>query len=58
MVITGNPGFMIDIMKELGEVTTSTTPAYENLFNGRDSPLLPAVGANRFHLFGATAISQ
>ena len=53
VVITGNPGFMIDIMKELREVTTSATPAYENVFNGRDSPLLPAVGAKRFHSFVA-----
>ena len=51
VVIIGNPGFMIDIMKEYGEVTTSTTPADENLFNVRDSPLLPAADAKRFHSF-------
>ena len=53
VVIIGNPGFMIDIMKEYGEVTTSTTPADENLFNVRDSPLLPAADAKRFHSFVA-----
>ena len=53
VVIIGNPGFMTDIMKEYGEVTTSITPADENLFNIRESPPLSAGDAKRFHSFVA-----
>ena len=53
VVVIGNPGFMIDLMKEYGETKLSTTPADENLFNVRKSPLLSTLGAKRFRSFVA-----
>lgn len=40
MVMIENPRYMVDILKKYGEATTVTTPADENLFNMRESPLL------------------
>ena len=40
LVVIGNPGFIIDLMKEYGETKLSTTPADENLTNVRESQLL------------------
>ena len=53
VVVIGNPGFMIDLMKEYGETKLSTTPADENLFNVRESSLLLILDAKRFHSFVA-----
>ena len=52
LVVIGNPGFIIDLMKEYGETKLSTTRADENLFNVRESPL-SIFDAKRFHSFVA-----
>ena len=53
VVTIGNPGFVMDILKEYGETRLSTTPAGENLFNVRESPPLSTPEAKRFHSFVA-----
>ena len=53
VVTIGNPGFMMDLMKEYGETRLSTKPAGENLFNVRESPPLSTPEAKRFHSFFA-----
>ena len=40
VVTVANPGYMSDLVKEYGESTPMSTPADENLFNVRESPLL------------------
>ena len=49
VVVIGNPGFMLNLMKEHGEATFSTTPAGENLFDVRESPPLSIPDAKHFH---------
>ena len=53
MVVIGNPGFTLDLMKEYGEATFSTTPAGANLFDVRESPPLSIPEAKRFLSFVA-----
>ena len=53
VVTVANPGCMSDLVKEYGESTPMSTPADENLFNVRESPLLSVSGAKRFHSFVA-----
>ena len=53
VVVIGNPGLMLDLMKEYGEATFSTTPAGGNLFDVRESPPLSIPDSKRFHSFVA-----
>ena len=53
VVTVANPGYMSDLIKEYGESKPMSTPADENLFNVRGSPLLSVSEAKRFHSFVA-----
>ena len=51
VVVIRIPGFMLDLMKEYGVETFSTTPAGEILFDVKESPPLSIPDAKRFHSF-------
>ena len=53
VVTVANPGYMSDLVKEYGESTPMSTPADENLFIVRESPLLSVSEGKRFLSFVA-----
>ena len=51
MVMIGNAGYMIDLLQDYVTATSLSTPADENLFTIRESPLLSTSHEKRFDSF-------